>query len=71
MLSALFVPLFFVFFKKNFNKKSAYLSIIFGSLSFIILKIYPIDFPAEIITLSVSLIGYILGYLFKTKKVIN
>ncbi len=71
MLSALFVPLLFVFFKKDFNKISAYLSIIFGSLSFIFLKIYPVNFPAEVITLSLSLIGYVLGYLFKTKEIVN
>ncbi|MFA5075302.1 MAG: sodium:solute symporter family protein [Candidatus Babeliales bacterium] len=68
MLSALFIPLFFVFFKKSFTKESAILSIIFGSFSFMILKIYPLNFPTEIITLSISLVGYILGSFFKKIK---
>jgi solute:Na+ symporter, SSS family len=67
MLSALFVPLFFAFFKKSFKKEAAFLSITFGSLSFVILKIYPINFPSEIVTLSFSLIGYVLGSYIKRR----
>ena len=64
LISCLFVPVFFCFFKKSFNKQSAAYSMAFGALGFIFFKFYPMEqlnFPNDIIVLSFSLLGYLIG----------
>ncbi len=59
-VSALFVPLVFAYFKKDLHKKSAYLSVIFGFLSFLYFQWHPM-IGSSIIILASSLVGYLIG----------
>ncbi|MBI3900779.1 MAG: sodium:solute symporter family protein [Chlamydiia bacterium] len=57
-VSALFVPIFIALFKKHGNFLSALLAISFGMGSFILFKIVPLPFPAEIMNILLSFVGY-------------
>ncbi|MCK5632389.1 sodium:solute symporter family protein [bacterium] len=66
-VSCLLVPLLFSYFKKDLNKNAALGSIAMGAVGLILFRMYPISFPREIVTLSMSLAGYALGNTIKTK----
>lgn len=60
-VSCLFVPLFIGIFRKKGSTSSASLAIGFGAISFLFLKIYPIEFPKEALNILFSFGGYCLG----------
>jgi len=60
-VSCLLVPLLVSYFRDNLNKNAAIGSIIFGLTGFILFRIFPIPFPKEIISLGLSVIGYMIG----------
>lgn len=60
-VSALFIPIVIALFKTRGNFLSALLSILFGIGGFILFKIIPLPFPAEIANILLSLTGYIIG----------
>lgn len=66
-ISALFIPISAALFKTKGNKLSASLSIAFGTFSFFLFRIYPIDFPRELASLFLSLLGYLLGEILTIK----
>ena len=51
------------------SQKAAFYSMIFGLFSFIIFRIFPIDFSRELISLFISFIGYIIGMLISEFKI--
>ncbi len=59
-ISTLFISIISSFYKKHITKNAAILSIIFGLIFFIIFKIHHI-YMQEIITLSMSFLGYVIG----------
>lgn len=60
-VSCLFIPIIIALFKKQGNFNSALMAIIMGAFGFILFRIYPIDFPREIVSIAFSLMGYLLG----------
>ena len=70
-VSCMFVPIFIALFKKEGYFTSALLSVIFGVTGFILFRIYPIDFPKEVGSILLSLVGFGIGELlisFRNKK---
>ena len=70
-VSCMFVPIFIALFKKNGNFLSALLSIVFGTVGFILFRLYPIEFPKEVASTLLSLLGYMCGeiiILLQTKE---
>lgn len=57
----LFVPIFAALFKKEGNKLSAVLAIVCGAAAFCLFRLYPVEFPKEILSVLLSLFGYVLG----------
>ncbi len=66
-VSCLFIPIFFALFKKKGYFLSAWLSIFFGAIGFVIFRIYPIEFPREVVSIVLSLLGYGIGEAIATK----
>lgn len=62
-VSCLFIPVAFALYKKKGNFASALLAIIFGSIGFVFFRIFEIPFPREIVSIALSLTGYIIGEL--------
>jgi len=60
-VSCLFVPIVMVLFKKQGNFMAALFAIILGSTGFFLFRIYPIDFPKEIASIFLSILGYTFG----------
>lgn len=60
-VSCLIIPLLAVYFKKQSSKYAAFGAILFGTLGFILFRVYPLALPKEIATLSCSLLGYLIG----------
>ncbi len=60
-ISCLFIPIAAALFKTKGNPLSAYLSISLGAIGFIFFRFYPPEFSRELLTLGISLIGYLLG----------
>lgn len=60
-VSCLFVPVMMALFKRKGNFISACTAIILGAIGFVLFRIYPIDFPKEIISLLLSMLGYGVG----------
>jgi len=60
-VSCLFVPVMMALFKRKGNFISACIAIMLGAIGFILFRIYPIDFPKEIISLLLSMLGYGVG----------
>lgn len=60
-VSCLFIPIAFALFKKRGNTLSAVLAIALGASGFVLFRLYPIDFPREIVSLGLSLCGYGIG----------
>ena len=61
LISCLFVPILFCFFKKDLNKESAAFSIIIGGIGFVFFRFYPMIIFKEFIILFLSLLGYLVG----------
>lgn len=64
-VSCLLIPLLVCYFNKKVYTSSAYFSVIAGFIGFIYFKINPLPGLQEIITLSASGIGYIIGYYYR------
>lgn len=62
-VSCLFIPVMMALFKKRASFLAACFAIVLGSFGFIIFRIYPIDFPKEIVSILLSLLGYAFGNL--------
>jgi SSS family solute:Na+ symporter len=60
-VSCLFVPVIMALFKRKGNFISACTAIILGAIGFVLFRIYPIDFPKEILSLLLSMLGYGVG----------
>jgi solute:Na+ symporter, SSS family len=71
LISCIFIPVLLVFFRKNFNKNAAALSMLFGALGFILFKFYTIAIPSVIPTLLFSLVGYFIGGCLVDKRMEN
>lgn len=67
-VSCLFVPIFVALFKKRGNYIAAWLSIVCGTLGFILFRIYPIEFPRELASMALSLLGYVAGEIISQSK---
>lgn len=59
-VSCLFVPICMALFLKRGSVASAAISLSFGALGFVLFRVYPIPFPKEIMSVIMSLIGYVL-----------
>ncbi|HSW73197.1 MAG TPA: sodium:solute symporter family protein [Chlamydiales bacterium] len=62
-VSCLFIPIVFAFFKKKGNFIAATLSLLFGAIGFVMFRVFPIDFPKEVASILLSLLGFGLGSL--------
>ena len=60
-VSCLLIPLLVSYFKNNLNKNAAIGSIILGLTGFILFRIFPVPFPRELVSITLSGIGYIIG----------
>jgi SSS family solute:Na+ symporter len=60
-ISALFVPIFIALFKKQGNFISAFLSMLLGTMGFCFFKLFPLSFPSEIASLTLSFLGFYAG----------
>lgn len=60
-VSCIFVPIFFVLFTKRSNALSAGLAMAAGAAGFILLRIYPIDYPREVVSILLSFAGFGIG----------
>ncbi len=57
-VSCMFVPVFIALFKRHGHAFSAFSSLIFGAMGFVLFRIYPIAFPKEIASIGLSLFGF-------------
>lgn len=62
------VPVISAIYLKKPTKTAAYFSMTFGALSFLTLRIYEIPFPKEIVSLTLSLSGYVLGQFIQKQR---
>jgi solute:Na+ symporter, SSS family len=60
-VSCLFVPVMMALFKRKGNFISACTAISLGAIGFVLFRIYPIDFPKEMVSLLLSMLGYGVG----------
>ncbi len=70
-ISCLFIPICASLFIKKGKRLSASLSIAFGATSFALFRFYPAPFSKELLSLLISLIGYLLGESFYLVKLLN
>lgn len=73
-ICCLFVPISIALFKKQGNPFSAGFAILFGGIGFFLFRFYPIDFPKELASLTLSLIGFMVGtlvYDWSNRKVVE
>ncbi len=70
-ISCLFIPIASALFKKKGTPLSAYLSIFFGGAAFTLFRFFPIDYSRELISLAISLSGYLLGELLQKPKLLT
>ncbi len=61
-VSCLFVPVVIALFKKEGNFFGALLSIVFGAIGFCLFRMVAIEFPKEIASILLSLVGYGCGW---------
>nr|NGX31159.1 hypothetical protein [Chlamydiota bacterium] len=67
----LFIPIFAAIWMKNPSKLAAFLSIIAGALGFIIFRFFPPPIPKELLTISLSFLGFLVGQKITSKSVIS
>ena len=60
-VSCLFIPIIFAIFKREGNPLAAWSAILFGVFGFVLFRIMPIEFPREIASILLSLLGYSCG----------
>ncbi len=60
-VSCLFVPILFALFKRKGNFPSALLSVLCGAAGFTLFQFYPIPFPKELASISLSFAGFGIG----------
>lgn len=65
-VSCLFVPVLMALFRKRGNFMTAFIAIIFGAIGFFLFRMYPIEFPKEIASILLSLLGYSCGGIVAT-----
>lgn len=61
-VSCLLVPLLFCYFTPKVKKEAAFGAILMGFVGFLLFRVHPIQFPRELVTLGLSLLGYGLGW---------
>jgi len=62
-VSCLFISVFFALFRKQGHFLAAFSSILFGALGFILFRFYPTPLSKELLSIFLSLSGYVLGEL--------
>lgn len=67
-VSCLFVPIFAALVKRRGNQLSAILSIAMGALAFFIFRAYPQAIPKEVLSLVLSLAGFVAGEFITQRK---
>jgi SSS family solute:Na+ symporter len=67
-VSCLFISIFIALFKKKGNFEAAFISILFGSLGFVLFRIYPMKIPKEVASIILSMSGYLIGELYAYNK---
>lgn len=60
----LFVPVLFGLFNRSGNSVQATLGISFGAFGFFFFRIFPADFPKELLSVLLSGFGYFIGYIW-------
>lgn len=60
-VSCLLVPLLFCYFRKKVAQQAAFLSIGCGLIGFFVFRVYPLAVPKELLALTASCIGYLIG----------
>jgi SSS family solute:Na+ symporter len=73
-ISCLFIPITAALFKTKGNPISAYLSITLGAASFLLFRFYPPELSRELLSLGISLLGYLSGEAYEkilSKKTIR
>lgn len=60
-VSCLFIPVMMALYRKQGGFLAALLAIIMGTVGFFLFRIYPIDFPKEIASIMLSMIGFCSG----------
>lgn len=70
-VSCLFVPTVFCLYKEKRHPQSAALAMVFGLAGFILSRIFPMPIPRELLSLLLSLAGYLLGEAIVRKKVVR
>jgi len=63
-VSCLFIPIFISLFKTKGNKQSAWLAVIFGGLGFALFRLILTDLPRELLSVLLSLTGFVIGELW-------
>ncbi|MFN4174018.1 MAG: sodium:solute symporter family transporter, partial [Parachlamydiaceae bacterium] len=64
-VSCLFVPVAYILWKRSGPKSAAIGAILGGFIGFIGLRLYPLAFPRELLSLLISLVGFLIGYLIE------
>ncbi len=71
-ISCLFIPITAALFKTKGNPISAYLSITLGAASFLFFRFYPPELSRELLSLGISLLGYLAGeFYIRNSKILN
>jgi SSS family solute:Na+ symporter len=60
-VSCLFIPIFMALLGLRGNVMAAFLAMVLGAVGFFLFRIYPIEFPREIMSILLSLLGYSCG----------
>lgn len=66
-VSCLFIPIMGALFRFNGSTLSAALSMAFGAFGFIFFRIFPTEFPHEILSLALSATGFLIGKMTATE----
>lgn len=64
-VSCLFIPVAYILWKRTGPKSAAIGAILGGFIGFIGLRFYPLSFPRELLSLLISLVGFLIGYLIE------
>lgn len=67
-VSCLFVPVVMALFRKQGHFVAASMAMILGAVGFVLFRLYPLEFPREIASLLLSLLGYLSSHLCWNKR---
>ena len=67
-VSSLFIPIFMALFLKRGSVLAAVISMIAGAFGFVVFRIYPLPFPKEIMSVALSLLGYVIVEAMERRK---